>query len=387
MSTRVLQVDRGKAGSVAKASETAAEALRAGRLVGFATETVYGIAAVASRAETLARLRDLKSRPARPFSVHLGRPEDAFRYVRTVPLRAGWLMEQAWPGPVTLLLETGGELAEAGLGEVPGLHETLTHEGVIGLRCPDEPVAGAMLRAVAEPVVAPSANLAGEPSPRCAAEVLASLDGRIDLLIDSGPSRYGTDSSIVRFRGEDWEVLRAGVYDERMLDRMMRRKVAFVCTGNTCRSPLAEGLARKLAAERLGCDESELSQRGLEIVSAGLFAGPGASATPEARRAARGLGGEISSHRSRRATVDMLQSCDRVYGMTAMHVQAIVDMGVPPERVALLTGQDEVPDPIGGTDATYEQTARHIQASLVGRVNDWLGPAGPGPADSQEDRT
>lgn len=372
---------------MAKASETAAEALRAGRLVGFATETVYGIAAVASRAETLARLRDLKSRPARPFSVHLGRPEDAFRYVRTVPLRAGWLMEQAWPGPVTLLLETGGELAEAGLGEVPGLHETLTHEGVIGLRCPDEPVAGAMLRAVAEPVVAPSANLAGEPSPRCAAEVLASLDGRIDLLIDSGPSRYGTDSSIVRFRGEDWEVLRAGVYDERMLDRMMRRKVAFVCTGNTCRSPLAEGLARKLAAERLGCDESELSQRGLEIVSAGLFAGPGASATPEARRAARGLGGEISSHRSRRATVDMLQSCDRVYGMTAMHVQAIVDMGVPPERVALLTGQDEVPDPIGGTDATYEQTARHIQASLVGRVNDWLGPAGPGPADSQEDRT
>jgi len=381
MSTRVIHVDRTEAGpALCEAAGAGAAALREGQLVGFATETVYGIAAVATNEAAMARLRELKSRPTRPFSVHLGQPGQVGRYVRWVPLRSRWLIEKAWPGPVTVLLETGGELAAPQLQAHAGLHASLTHEGVLGLRCPDEPVARAMLKAVEEPVVAPSANLAGEFSPRSAEDVLNSLDGRIDLLIDSGPSRYGTDSSIVRFRDDAWEVVRAGVFDERMLEQMMCRRIGFVCTGNTCRSPLAEGLARTMLADRLGCEERELPDRGVEVLSMGLFAGPGASATPEARRAARQRGADISSHRSSKATADLLQSCDRVYCMTEMHRQAVCDLGIEPGRVSLLGEPDEVPDPIGGSDETYEQTAEHIQDALSRRIDDWLG----GPAKGME---
>jgi protein-tyrosine phosphatase len=110
-----------------------------------------------------------------------------------------------------------------------------------------------MLSAVDSPVVAPSANLAGEPSPRSADEVLGTLEGKIDLLIDSGPTQYGIDSTIVAIDDAGWRIVRKGVYDQRTIKKFLRRKFLFVCTGNTCRSPLAAGLAKKLLADRLGC--------------------------------------------------------------------------------------------------------------------------------------
>ena len=113
------------------------------------------------------------------------------------------------------------------------------------------------------------------PSPRNADDVLHALRGQIDLLIDSGPSRFGKDSSIVRIHRDDWTLVRKGVYDERMLSRFMRKKIGFVCTGNTCRSPMAAGLAKQFLSEQFGCKVGELRGRGLEVVSAGVFASNG----------------------------------------------------------------------------------------------------------------
>jgi protein-tyrosine phosphatase len=368
MSTCVIPAQRSE--DQTRAVEQAVAALDEGKLVAFATETVYGIAARADRPEAMRRLRQIKARPDAPFSVHIGSRDQAQRYVKPIPLRAWWLMRKAWPGPVTILLPTGGAFPDASL-EGPALYDELTHDGYIGLRCPDQPVAIHMLRRCEGPVVAPSANPAGEPSPHTPRDVLDALDGQIDLLLDSGPARFGKDSSIVRFRGNQWELLREGVYDRRMLESLMRRKIAFVCTGNTCRSPIAAGLARMLLAERLGCEPDRLEACGVEIHSAGLFASAGATASPEAVTAAERRGTKISDHKSRLLSADLLQSCDTVYGMTALHVEDIRrQLGGAETTVLPLDPDEDVPDPIGGGPAVYEKTAEHIENALRRKLDE-----------------
>ena len=260
MRTRIIHVD--SKAQVASAAQQGAEALRGGKLVGFATETVYGIAVLATNGRAMSRLRALKSRPKRPFSVHVAAAGEVARYVDHVPPQAARLISKAWPGAITLVLPCGAKLADRKLHS-PELRGRLCQDNFIGLRCPDEPVALAMLAKVSGPVVASSANLAGGPSPRRAEEVLDALDGRIDLLIDSGPTRLGTDSTIIRFNSRGWKVLRKGSYDDRAIDHMLRRKLLLVCTGNTCRSPMAAGLAKKLLAEKESCKVGELRKKGI----------------------------------------------------------------------------------------------------------------------------
>ena len=109
MKTRVIKANKG---DEVKAAAEAARAVAAGKLVGFATETVYGLAALAENRRTMERLRQLKARPTRAFSIHLGRPQDVKRYVRDLSADARRLIEKAWPGPVTLLLPTGGRFPD-----------------------------------------------------------------------------------------------------------------------------------------------------------------------------------------------------------------------------------------------------------------------------------
>jgi protein-tyrosine phosphatase len=357
METRVINV-RTESDAPSAAAE-GARVLAAGGLVGFPTETVYGVAAVATRDDAMERLRELKNRPKRPFSVHVGRIEDAYRYVSDPPREARRLMEKAWPGPLTLLLPTGGTLADDKLNR-EGLYERLCFEDTIGLRCPADAVASAMLSAVDEPVVAPSANRAGASSPRTGDDVLAGLDGQIDLLLDAGPTRHGRDSTIVRFTEGGWNVVRRGVYDERSLRRMMRRRVLFVCSGNTCRSPLAAGVAKKLLADRLGCRIGELPKKWVEISSAGLHAAGGGRASAEAVHAAREQGADISRHRTRRATAELITDADLVFCMTAEQVEAARRLAPGEADVRRLDPQGEIPDPVGGGEEAYRRTARNI---------------------------
>ncbi len=361
MSTRVIKV-RTKKQTAAAAAE-GARALKAGKLVGFATETVYGIAAVAGCGDAMRRLRELKSRPKRPFTVHLGRCEDTRRYVCDMPPEAQRLIVRSWPGPVTLLVPVGGRLADAKLQKA-GLYELLCRRDIIGLRCPDAPVASAMLSAVKAPVVAPSANRPRAPSPRTADEVLEALDGQIDLLIDSGPTRYGKDSTIVRCDAGGWKIVRPGAYDARTIRRLLKQKLLFVCTGNTCRSPIAAGLARKMLADRMGCRVSQLGARGVDVISAGFFSG-GGRATHEAVSTVRALGTDISRHRSQKLTAELIISSDMVFCMTDFHVAEAGRIAPDSaDKIRRLDESADVPDPIGGGPKVYRKIAEQIAGAL-----------------------
>jgi len=369
MATKVISVC--KEGSAA-AARAGARALKKGKLVAFATETVYGVGAVATDGDAMERLRELKSRPKRPFSVHLSSQEEAARYVDDMPSEAQRLITRGWPGPITILAPTGGRLADAALQRA-GLYDVLCWSDYVGLRCPDEPVAREMLARVDAPVVAPSANRAGGKSPRSAKEVLSQLDGRIDLLLDCGRTKYGCDSTIVRCGPDGMKIVRKGTLSLRAVRQLVRRRIVFVCTGNTCRSPMAAGFAKKLLAKKLGCRVADLRSRAVEVLSAGLFAGGGASASPEAIRAAKTLGANISRHRSRKLTRDLIRSADLILCMTAFHVAEILRMA--PEaagKVKRLSDTGDIPDPIGGGMDIYAKTAQRVAAAVENALSKGL---------------
>ena len=180
----------------------AARLILAGEPVAVATETVYGLAADASNADAIVRIYDAKGRPAfNPLIVHVSHLAAAERIGDFDPL-ARKLAEEHWPGPLTLVVPLRRDSGMASIATA-GLP-------TIGLRVPAHPAMQALLKAVGRPLAAPSANASGSISPTRAEHVLKSLGGRIPLIIDSGPTERGLESTIVAATGGGLRLLRPG---------------------------------------------------------------------------------------------------------------------------------------------------------------------------------
>lgn len=186
----------------------AAALLRAGKLVAFPTETVYGLGADASSAAAVARLYAAKGRPAdHPVIVHFADAEGAFAWAREVPGAARTLAAKFWPGPLTMILKRSDKAKDF----VTGGQDT------VGLRVPSHPVAQALLRAFGGGVAAPSANRFGEISATAAPHVEVAAD----LVLDGGPSEVGIESTIVDLSGEGAVLLRPGHISRANLEKII----------------------------------------------------------------------------------------------------------------------------------------------------------------------
>lgn len=191
-----------------------AEILRAGGLVAFPTETVYGLGADASHAEAVARLYAAKRRPSsHPVIVHFADAAAAFAWAREVPEAARRLAARYWPGPLTMILRRAAHVGDF----VTGGQDT------VGLRVPSHPVARALLSAFGGGIAAPSANLFGRISPTTAEHVRADLGARVDLVLEGGPSEVGIESTIVDLSGEAPVLLRPGHIGAAELETAMGR--------------------------------------------------------------------------------------------------------------------------------------------------------------------
>ncbi len=199
MSARVLRVDpeQPDPGII----DEAARILRAGGLVAFPTETVYGLGANALDDDAVARIFTAKGRdPSDPVIVHLSNREELELVARELPAPAALLAARFWPGPLTLVLPRADAVPPRVSAGLP----------TVAVRVPSHRVAQALIAAAGVPVAAPSANLFGRTSATTADHVLADLGDRIDLVLDSGPAPAGVESTVVAFEGDETVVLRPG---------------------------------------------------------------------------------------------------------------------------------------------------------------------------------
>ncbi len=194
----------------------AAQILRAGGLVAFPTETVYGLGADASSAAAVARLYRAKGRPGNhPVIVHFSSSENAFEWGREIPEAARKLAARFWPGPLTLILKRSAMAKDFVTGG----------QDSVGLRVPSHLVARQLLHEFGGGVAAPSANLFGNVSPTMAAHVRADLTDKVDLILEGGSSEVGIESTIVDLSGADVVLLRPGGISKFQIEDFLKIKM------------------------------------------------------------------------------------------------------------------------------------------------------------------
>jgi protein-tyrosine phosphatase len=282
--------------------------------------------------------------------------DEALAWVPELPPLARRLGRRSWPGPLTLAVD-----ADANAGRLARLdmqtRQLLIPEGVLHLRVPDHELLQELLALHGGPLLAESARGTAEKD---------ACGGQLALVLRDAARYAERAPTVVRVTGTAWRLMRAGALAEADLHQRSRCRIVFVCTGNTCRSPMAEALCKKLLADRLGCTPAELPARGFEICSAGLAAVPGNAASPEAVQVAEHLGADLSRHASQPVTGELVYEADHVLTMTRSHLQVLETIqaaGGPAPRLLSAEGMD-ISDPIGGDLYEYRACADQIHQAL-----------------------
>jgi L-threonylcarbamoyladenylate synthase len=336
--------------------QRAVELLRGGRLVAFPTDTGYELAASCEVPDAVAHLHGASERPLTLAAT------GAMQLTEWVPQlsRLGRrLARSSWPGPLTILAEAG-TVARLPLPVDAG--RRLFRAGGLAFRAP----AHDAIQQVLPLMPGPGLVALTEVGPSASAETLEEWGDHVAMVIDDGPAYFGRTTTVVRLDGESWEMIREGTISAAQIEELSRCRILFVCTGNTCRSPLAQALCGKLLADRLGCAVGDLPGRGFIVQSAGLAAMMGGEAAAEAAAIASELGADLSGHRSQPLTSELLLQTDFLFVMTRSHLQMLSGLeaqGGPAPRLLSPRG-DDIPDPIGSSAEVYRECARVIAQHL-----------------------
>ncbi|MHC4847381.1 MAG: L-threonylcarbamoyladenylate synthase [Planctomycetota bacterium] len=336
-----------------KSIRTAVAVLQAGGIVAFPTETVYGLCVDPANEKAVRRLYELKGRDADKACAHLIRGrQDAEQLSGGLPPPAARLADAFWPGPLTLV--------------VPGLEQA-----TIGLRYSSVPLARALPRAFAGPLLQTSANRSGKPAALNPAGILKAFPEGVDLVLDAGRTPGGEASTVVDCNGPVFRILREAAITAEEIEAEAVERILIVCTGNICRSPTAEVMVRDRLAARLELSPSELSRHAFEVSSCGTQGWEGAPATAEAFRAAKTLGYDLNPHEGRLCSPEILGSSHRVWVMGHAHRDELRPYFQDrPEALELYdpTGED-VQDPYQQPRRIYKRVAKKLDEIAAARVN------------------
>jgi L-threonylcarbamoyladenylate synthase len=327
--------------------QRAVQELIAGKLVVCPSEAGYQVVALALHAQASTDLGRLA--PPNATVLAIRDISDAIRWAPWMGTTARRLSRRIWPGPVTMELECPSTIA------VPSL---AAGTGTIRLWVPAHEADLQIMDHLGGPLLcAPLQDMASSVQ-----ELTSALGDKVALVIDDGPPGNHLTSTVIHVHGNDWTIREVGAVTAEMLEALMPVTVLFVCTGNTCRSPMAEALCKKLLADRLGCQPEELPRHGFLVLSAGLAAMIGLEAAPEAVEVAREYGADLSGHRSQPLSADLLARTDYLFTMTQSHLRALLPFCLecgPQPRLLASTGED-IRDPIGAESSVYRECAQEI---------------------------